>query len=33
MQKVFVVGGSIFLLVDTIFILCACKLASKYDNN
>lgn len=33
MQKVLGVGVSIFLLVDTVFILCACKLSSKYDNN
>ena len=32
MHKVLIVGGSIFLLVDTVFILCACKLASKYDD-
>ncbi len=33
MHKVLAVGGSLFILADTIFILCACKLSSKYDNN
>ena len=32
MQKILVIGTFIFLLVDTIFILCACRLSSKYDN-
>ncbi len=31
MHKVQIVGGSVFLAIDTIFIIFACKLSSKYD--
>jgi hypothetical protein len=31
MVKGLFIGGLIFITVDTLFILCACNLSSKYD--
>ncbi len=33
MIKFLMIIGVVFLIVNTLFIICACKLAGIYDNN
>lgn len=33
MIKSLLLGGLIFIMVDILFILCACVLSSEYDNS